>query len=264
MAADWDFKILDEHPPLGGDMQLTTIKRLVATGLPWRVRDRRTGIVMLLCAPDAIVVGSTAAEIGHQEDETIIAANIASPYYLGQTAVSQEQWERVMGGNPSVFQAPANPVENVSAWECLEFIRRCGPGFRFPYEVEWENACRAGSTTPFSGGTTIDAQHVNFNGSHPYPGGEPGPDRRRPVPVGSLPANRWGFHEMHGNVWEWCSAAASRKAFAGDRPIPTVLRGGSWGNHAHSCRSASRLVRVPEYRRKSVGFRVARDAPPPR
>jgi formylglycine-generating enzyme required for sulfatase activity len=261
---DWDFKVLDEHPPLDGSMQLTAMRRIAATGLPWRVRDRKTGIVMILCAPDALVIGSAATEYGHQEDETILAVNIASPYYLGQTAVTQEEWERVMGGNPSVFQGRLNPVDNVSAWDCLEFARRCGPGFRFPYEAEWENACRAGSTTPFSCEGMIDPSLVNYHGEHPYSGGVLGLNRRGPVPVAALPPNRWYFYEMHGNVWEWCSASTTRRAFAGDRPIPTVLRGGSWGNHAHSCRSASRLVRIPEYRRKTVGFRIARDAPPVR
>jgi formylglycine-generating enzyme required for sulfatase activity len=92
---------------------------------------------------------------------------------------------------------------------------------------------------------------------------EVGVSRNAAVPAGSMPPNRWGFHEMHGNVWEWCSAASSRTARLGDRRIPTVLRGGSWGNYPHSCRSASRLARIPEYRRKTAGFRLARDVTPP-
>jgi formylglycine-generating enzyme required for sulfatase activity len=260
----WDCKILDEHPPLDGRMQLTTMRRLAATGLPWRVRDRATGIVMLLCAPESLVIGSSVAEHGRQPDETLVPVTIAAPYYLGERAVTQEQWAAVMKSDPSVDPAPGHPVNNVSAWECLEFAKRCGPGFRFPHEVEWEHACRAGSSTPFSHCESIDPQEFNFNGRHMYRSHERGLRRNAAVSVGSLPPNRWGFHEMHGNVWEWCSALPSRIARIGDRMIPTVLRGGSWGNHAHSCRSASRLVRIPEYRRKTAGFRIARDAPPTR
>jgi formylglycine-generating enzyme required for sulfatase activity len=253
----WDCKVLKEQPPLDGTMQLSTMKRIEATGLPWRVRDQKTGIVMLLCAPDSLVIGSAFSENGHKPDEKLLAVTIPAPYYLAECAVTQEAWARIMGSDPSVSPAPRHPVNNVSARECLEFAKRCGPGFRLPHEAEWENACRAGSTTPFSHAAIIDAIQVNckvrWNERNP----------EAAVPVGSMLPNRWGFHEMHGNVWEWCSAASLRTARRGDRRIPTVLRGGSWGNYSHSCRSASRLVRLPEYRRKIAGFRLARDVTPP-
>lgn len=259
----WDCKVLKEQPPLDGTMQLASMRRIAATGLPWRVRDQKTGIVMLLCAPESLVIGSPVSEYGRQPDETLVAVTIPAPYYLAECAVTQETWLSVMGSDPSVSPARGRPVNNVSAWDCLEFAKRCGPGFRFPHEAEWENACRAGSSTPFSHATAIDPAEVNFNGRHAYRLGPTGINRQEPVPVGSLPPNRWGFHEMHGNVWEWCSAATSRTNRIGERTIPTVLRGGSWGNHAHSCRSASRLSRIPEYRRKTAGFRIARDISPP-
>jgi formylglycine-generating enzyme required for sulfatase activity len=236
-------------------MQLSHLK-----GLPWRVRDNRSGMVFLLCPKASVIIGSTALEHGHKEDEGIATEAIPRPFYLGETAVTQGTWERLMGSNPSVHQGAGLPVDNITAWDCIGFLKRLGPGFRFPREAEWEYACRAGSETPFSHADQLDADAVNYHGQYPYPGGATGPDRRAPVPVGSLPPNRWGFHEMLGNVWEWCSAHPARVAMAGDRRIHTVLRGGSWGNHAHSCRCASRMVRIPEYRRQNAGFRVVREA----
>jgi formylglycine-generating enzyme required for sulfatase activity len=259
----WDCKVLKEQPPLDGTMQLAAMKRIASIGLPWRVRDQKTGIVMLLCAPDSLVIGSALSERGHQPDEKLLAVTIPAPYYLAECAVTQEAWARIMGSDPSVSPAPGHPVNNVSAWECLEFAKRCGPGFRLPHEAEWENACRAGSTTPFSHAAILDALQMNCKVRRNERTPEVGVSRDAAVPVGSMPPNRWGFHEMHGNVWEWCSAASLRTARLGDRRIPTVLRGGSWGNYSHSCRSASRLARIPEYRRKTAGFRLARDVTPP-
>ena len=241
-------------------MQLAHLKAVEATGLPWRVRDKATGMVFLLCPRATVIIGSTALEHGHQDGEEIATETIGRPFYLAETTVSQAQWEQVTGTNPSVHQGPELPVDNISAWDCIEFLKALGPRFRFPREAEWEYACRAGSETPFSHADQLDANEVNYNGSHPYPGGAPGPNRRGPVPPGSLPPNHWGFHEMLGNVWEWCSAHPSRVAMNGDVRVHTVLRGGSWGNHAHSCRCASRLLRIPEYRRQNAGFRVVRDA----
>jgi len=240
-------------------MQLSHLKAVAATGLPWRVQDKATGMVFLLCPRATVIIGSTALEYGHQDGDEIATEVLGRPFYLAEAPVTQSQWERVTGTNPSVHQGAALPVDNVSAWDCIEFLRSMGPGFRFPRESEWEYACRAGSETPFSHADQLDAHAVNYNGGHPYPGGAPGPNRRAPVPAGSLPPNRWGFHEMLGNVWEWCSAHPSRVVMNGDVRVQTVLRGGSWGNHAHSCRCASRLVRIPEYRRQNAGFRVARD-----
>ena len=257
---DWDCDVLDERPPIDGPMQLMAWKRIAASELPWRVRDRRSGIVMLLCPRISLIVGSSPLEVGHQPDETLLSVRIASPFYLGETAVTQAQWERLMTGNPSVHQGDDFPVENVSAWQCLDFAKRCGPGFRFPNEVEWEYACRADSSTPFSHSDWLDADEANYNGHYPYPGSPEGVKRGTTVAVRSLPPNRWGFYEMHGNVWEWCSAAPARIQALGADGVPTVLRGGSWGNHAHSCRCASRIVRAPNYTRMTAGFRLARDA----
>jgi formylglycine-generating enzyme required for sulfatase activity len=253
--------VITKFPDSSVAMPPPMLEAIAALKLPWKVRDPASGIVFLLCPPGKCTIGSSSDEEGHKDDETLIACNIKHPFYLAETTTTQEQWERITGANPSVHIGPKLPVENVSVNDCIAFTRACGPGFRFPHEVEWEYACRAGSDTPFSHANFLDAEIVNYNGRYPYRDGPPGPDRRQTVVAGSMPANVWGFHEMHGNVWEWCVAAATRVSLAsedGDANVPAVMRGGSWANHAHNCRSASRITRASDYSRKTAGFRMAR------
>ena len=257
----WRVSVITKLPDSSVAMSPPMLEAIAALKLPWKVRDPDSGIVFLLCPPGKCTIGSSSDEEGHKDDETLIACNIKHPFYLAETTTTQEQWERITGANPSVHVGPKLPVENVSVNDCIAFTRACGPGFRFPHEVEWEYACRAGSDTPFSHANFLDADIVNYNGRYPYRDGPPGPDRRQTVDAGSMPANAWGFHEMHGNVWEWCVAAATRVSLAsadGDANVPAVMRGGSWANHAHNCRSASRITRASDYSRKTAGFRMAR------
>jgi formylglycine-generating enzyme required for sulfatase activity len=257
----WRVSVLAKLPDSSVAMSPPMLEAIAALKLPWKVRDPDSGIVFLLCPPGKCTIGSSSDEEGHKDDETLIACNIKHPFYLAETTTTQEQWERITGANPSVHVGPKLPVENVSVNDCIAFTRACGPGFRFPHEVEWEYACRAGSDTPFSHANFLDPEIVNYNGRYPYRDGPPGPDRRQTIVAGSMPANAWGFHEMHGNVWEWCVAAATRVSLASedaDANVPAVMRGGSWANHAHNCRSASRITRASDYSRKTAGFRMAR------
>ena len=257
----WPVAVITKLPDSSVAMSPPMLEAIAALNLPWKVRDPDSGIVFLLCPPGKCTIGSSSDEEGHKDDETLIACNIKHPFYLAETTTTQEQWERITGANPSVHVGPKLPVENVSVNDCIAFTRACGPGFRFPHEVEWEYACRAGSDTPFSHANFLDADIVNYNGRYPYRDGPPGPDRRQTVDAGSMLPNAWGFHEMHGNVWEWCVAAATRVSLAsadGDANVPAVMRGGSWANHAHNCRSASRITRASDYSRKTAGFRMAR------
>jgi len=236
--------------------------RMSATQLPWRVRDRRTGIVMLLCPPGEFLMGSPASEAGRGADEFQHPVAIASPYYLSETAVTQSQWKQTMRGNPSRYKSNAeNPVERVSWHDCQRFCHTAG--LRLPSESEWEYACRAGTVTPFAFGPTVTVQQVNYDGNFPYERAPKGQYRDSVVPCGSLPANPWGFHEMHGNVWEWCEdsyeprASGSQQASAGS-DMERVLRGGAWNRGAVACRSACRSHGRSEESLSRWGFRVAR------
>ncbi|NOS89014.1 MAG: formylglycine-generating enzyme family protein [Methylococcaceae bacterium] len=191
-------------------------------------------------------------------------------FWLADTACTQALWLAVMGENPSRFKDDLNnPVENVSWDDCQKFISRLNElipdlAARLPTEAEWEYACRAGTTTPFSFGDNITLEQVNYNGVFPYNYGKKGEYRQKTVPVKSLPANPWGFYEMHGNVLEWCAD------WFGDYPTtavenptgPTagtarVVRGGSWLISGRDVRSAFRFRITPDDRNFRLGFRLA-------
>ncbi len=147
-----------------------------------------------------------------------------------------------------------------------------GLDLTLPSEAQWEYACRAGTTTPFSFGANITPEQVNYNGNYPYAGGEKGRYRQQTVPVASLPPNRWGLYEMHGNVWEWTSTRWGgtnweKPGFGypylvddGREDLQVddsrVLRGGAWQNPAALVRCACRFRNYPIFRNDLRGFRV--------
>ena len=199
---------------------------------------------------------------------------ITQPFYMGKYEVTQSQYERIMGTNPSFFKGSNLPVEMVSWDNAMEFCRklsqRTGRKVRLPTEAEREYACRAGTTTPFHFGETISTSQVNYDGNLPYAGGAKGTCRQKTTSVGSFAANAWGLHDMHGNVAEWCSDWYDEGYYAKTpRQDPKgavsgkyrVLRGGSWSGHSSGCRSAFRGCLGPTSRHSLIGFRVAVVAP---
>jgi len=220
-----------------------------------------------------------AFRMGSPDDEPERAGNegprhpvtISRGFWLADTACTQALWQAVMGDNPSRFKDdPQQPVESVSWHVVQEFLRRLQdvlPGCQvdLPSEAEWEYACRAGTTTPFSFGPQITPQQVNYAGSYPYAGGEQGEYRQKTVPVKSLPANAWGLYEMHGNVWEWCKdGQRTYDEQAQIDPIgpmmhgneePRSVRGGSWDILARRSRSAFRFATLPGFAFYFLGFR---------
>jgi formylglycine-generating enzyme required for sulfatase activity len=201
-------------------------------------------------------------EMGSRADETLHHVRLSKGFWIGETEVTQGQWTRVMGHNPSHFKrcGPDCPVESVSFEDVLEFLDRLnareGGGFRLPTEAEWEYACRAGSKTPYATGETLPRSAARF-------------DARSPVRVGSFPPNAWGLFDMHGNVWEWCSdwygpyAGAVSESESNPKGPRTgdkrVIRGGSFYFGADSCRCGLRYTHRPVDRGFSLGLRVARD-----
>ncbi len=132
------------------------------------------------------------------------------PFFMGKFPVTQEQYEAIMGKNPSSFKGKNKPVECVS-WDnavefCAKISQRTGKPYRLPSEAEWEYACRAGSTkpTPFHFGDTITTDLANYNGNYTYGSAPKGQYRQQTTDVGSFPANAFGLYDIHGNIWEWC------------------------------------------------------------
>ena len=186
---------------------------------------------------------------------------ITKPYYLGVYEVTQEQYEKVMGKNPSAFKGPLHPVENVSWEDATEFCRKLSEmdgknDYRLPTEAEWEYACRAGTSTRYSCGDELDLACAWFRDN----------SDRQTHPVGEKRPNGWGLYDMHGNVWEWCSDWYGSGYYGGspsaDSEGPStgsfrVSRGGSWDFSGRSCRSAFRYWFRPGFRYYDLGFRVA-------
>jgi formylglycine-generating enzyme required for sulfatase activity len=188
-------------------------------------------------------MGSPPNEPERSENELRHRVVLTKGYWLADTACTQALWEEVVGANPSRFQGDLQlPVERVSCNDVTSVFlpkinsRVPGLNLELPTEAQWEYACRAGTETPFSFGNQITSEQVNYDGNRPYKNGQKGAYREKTVPVKALPANDWGVHQMHGNVWEWCAdgfGSYSREevrdpVFPQDQSNRRVLRGGSW------------------------------------
>jgi formylglycine-generating enzyme required for sulfatase activity len=226
-------------------------------------------------------MGAPEGEDGRSADEgPQHRVTIARPFALGRYAVTFEEYDAFCATGRD---EPADrgwgrgrrPVINVS-WNdavayCAWLSEQTGQAYRLPSEAEWEYACRAGTATPFHFGATISTVQANYNGNYAYASGAKGEYRERTVAVGSLPANRWGLHEVHGNVWEWCEdcwndsyqgAPTDGTAWRHGDCQWRVLRGGSWNNNPRDARAANRYVSTPENRTYYYGFRLARTLSP--
>ncbi|MEN8259210.1 MAG: formylglycine-generating enzyme family protein [Pseudomonadota bacterium] len=220
--------------------------------------------------PGTFGMGSPESEPEREDDETPHPVTLTQGFWLADSACTQALWQAVMGDNPSQFRDDENnPVETVSWDDVHVFIEALNQSIselaaRLPSEAEWEYACRAGSTAPFSFGGQITPEQVNYNGNNPYAEGQKGVYRKKTVPVRSLPANPWGLCEMHGNVWEWCEdwfgdygAEAQIDPKGPPESTVPVLRGGSWIVVGRHVRSAYRSRSKTRRRSFDTGFRLA-------
>jgi len=247
-------------------------------------RHVATGIRMVYLAGGLCEVGAPEGECGATFYEFPRHCVFLDPFLIGKYEVTQADWIRRMGTNPSRTVGDELPVDSVSWLDCIEFCTRTG--LSLPTEAEWEYACRAGTSTPFSSGDCLDARSANYDGKLPYCslGTEAdakrcsgGPARGRPVAAvpregdanGLFLPNAFGLFHMHGNVWELCEDRFNEEFYGalepGSRtPLPAdgwggrVARGGSWFDRADYCRSASRNSFVDDLGSFNVGLRVVR------
>lgn len=262
-------RLLDGTPASGNSV----------AGMPSKITNG-LGMVLTIVPAGDFYMGSPPTEAERGSDEgPQRRVKLTRPFYFAIHPVTQQQYLQLMGENPSYFQGirgggPDFPVERISWHDALAFCRRlaelpeekkAGRRYRLPTEAEWEYACRAGSPAPFAFGPALTASQANFNGNYPYGTSVRGRFLETTSRVGSYPANSWGLHDMHGNVWEWCAdyyeQTYYRKAPPEDPPGPAtgtlrVVRGGSCMNIGRFCRSAYRFGVAPDNRDLDVGFRV--------
>ena len=211
---------------------------------------------MVLIPDGTFKMGSPVYEKGRHPSELQHEVTISKAFYMGKYEVTQEQWQSLMGNNPSVVKGAKLPVTNVSWEECQEFIKELNEktkgGYRLPTEAEWEYACRAGTMKAYSFGNNIIKSDANIAGSSTKV-------------VGSYKPNSFGLFDMHGNIWEWCEdwdGAYLGGAVTNPKgPVNgnnRVLRGGSFNEVGSYARSSSRSYHSPNIRFGSVGFRLAR------
>jgi len=235
--------------------------------LPERALHRQSGILLVRIPAGTFTMGSPSDEPRRQEHEWRREVEITDPFYLGETEVTVGQWRRVMGREtPRKQQQEDMPVEGVTWYAAKEFVAALnaldGGGWRLPTEIEWEYACRAGTTTIFSFGDTLNLGLASYDGRRPF-GDTPRqktPDH--PLPVRSHPANPWGLYDMHGNMWVWCE---DLYVFNPARDLPPlqaqgasrVIRGGGYPSRGDQLRSAYRDGYPPRSTGEKYGFRVA-------
>ncbi|GHT52146.1 hypothetical protein FACS1894106_0210 [Spirochaetia bacterium] len=233
------------------------------------------------------MIGSPASEVDSSDDEAQHWVTVSS-FHMRQYEVTQREYELAIGNNPSYFKGANLPVECVSWFDAVAYCNarsqregltlaytvagenvtrnRNANGYRLPTEAEWEYACRAGTTGPFSTGNNITTSQANYDGNHPYNNNAKGTFREKTTNVGSFLSNPWGLYDMHGNVVEWCwdwyggyNMADQTDPVGVSSGRERVIRGGGADGNANAQRSAYRYAYTPSYRHDAAfGFRVCR------
>jgi formylglycine-generating enzyme required for sulfatase activity len=303
-------EVLEKNPDPKVVTDADFLKRITETKLPWRVKDKASGMEMLLVPPGKFMMGASPDDEIPLEVEKILAENapqykhserpqhevtITKAFYLGRTEVTQEQWMKVMGENPSLFQqsnatwiaevylskpfadwtgikmtaeeaktradsaanaVKFNPAEMISWDDCQKFCAKTG--MILPTEAQWEYACRAGVDKATYG--ELDQIGWNFDNAN-----------LTTHSVGQKEPNALGFYDMIGNVHEWCQdwyEGDYYKSCAGGVVDPTgpaqselgarVLRGGGWHFYASFCRASNRIYNTPGFQYYLLGCRFVR------
>ncbi|MCL2154948.1 MAG: formylglycine-generating enzyme family protein [Leptospirales bacterium] len=254
-------------------------------------------IQMVQIQGGTFMMGSPTTEPDRYDEEVQHKVTV-SAFSMSKYQVTQDQFESLMGYNPSSLTGTNLPVEWVTWYDAVEFCNKLSDkegleqvyaitnvsrdgnhiteatvtadwskkGYRLPTEAEWEYACRADTTTPFNTGDNITAEQANYDGNYPYKENPKGIYREKTTRVGSFAPNAWDLCDMHGNVWEWCwdfydsnySSNASSDPKGSASGVYRVLRGGSWFSLGRYLRSANRSYFPPDYLYSNIGFRLAR------
>ena len=256
VAPPW-FTVLEQAPNPAVVTDANLRAAIVASGFAWRVLAPATGIEMLLIPPGTFLMGASPGDIEAQSNESPASqVTITNAFYIGKTEVTQAQWQASMGSNPSTYQgssdSPLRPVEQIS-WDTVQTFN-AATAMRLPTEVEWEYACRAGTTTARYGALNDVAWYY---GNWPSYGTQ--------VVAGKLP-NAFGLYDTLGNIWEWTQewSAANSSPRETNPKAPSfatvrMLRGGGWSTDASNCRASRRIGVMSNVATHYTGFRVVKN-----
>ena len=296
-AAPWNAGSKDEAPAFPSEEAPAPIESAETPAAESEERSVNDGFVWI--AGGSFQMGSPETENWRIDDETQHEVTV-SGFWMSPYEVTQAEYERLTGANPSSFRGENLPVESVSWLDAVRFCNamsaeagltpayaldggtvtwnRGADGYRLPTEAEWEYACRAGTATPFSTPHAIGPEEANYYGHYPYEIEEnyfdnsvletrPGRYRQTTVEVSSFGPNPWGLYNMHGNVNEWCwdLYGAYDLTHAAD---PTgaktgtrrVYRGGGWNDFGKNLRSAYRAAGELNMVSYNLGIRLVRSA----
>lgn len=228
---------------------------------------KTTKLVLKRISSGSYIMGNDQADESHR-------VTLTKPFYMGLFEVTQKQWSLVMGSNPSKFSGETRPVERVSyddirgasqgakwpasnAVDASSFLgklrARTGLVFDLPTEAQWEYVCRAGTTTTYSYGNSVNGDYMWYSGNA----------SSQTHDVGTKKPNPWGFYDLHGNVVEWCldwygSLSYGTEPKGSSSGSGRVRRGGSWNGDAGHCTSTYRTINGPSSEDGYLGFRLVR------
>ncbi len=231
---------------------------------------------MIYCPPGTYMMGRRKDSPCQESHDVCpqIKVTLTKGFWLGKYEVTQAQWKSVMGTNPSDSESLGDnlPVNNMSWDDAVAFVKKVGNGARLPTDAEWEYACKAGTDTVFHWGDTCNGTEANCNGTKPFGTEKNGPNIGHAVKVGSYRPNAWGFHDMAGNVAEWCNDRHKDYFIVhpkeltdpkgGDSTVRyKTVRGGCFYTYftAECSRSVRRDMLPPDWPKPFVGFRMAMD-----
>jgi parallel beta-helix repeat protein len=292
-AQDWIESALSYLP----HKRLHRRGRPVFQGNPREVTNT-VGMKLIRLPAGQFMMGSPKNEEKRSQDEAKRRTTIPKTFYMGVEEITRGQfeaflrdteyrteaeregfahkygkneWEKEAGATwktPGIMQTDEHPVTCVSWNDAVKFCewlsRREGLTYRLPTSAEWEYACRAGRASPFHSGGTISSDDANYVGTEVYGKGKKGVFLGKTTPVASYKPNRWGFFDMHGNVWEWCAdeqeEGARLKGVPEDIPL-RVMRGGCYWNAPNVLRSACWSYAPQSIRRTGYGFRIVLEIP---
>ena len=253
-----------------------------------KVITNSIGMKLVEIPAGEFMMGAPESEgLSRDSERPIHKVRITKPLLVGQFEVTQAEYEKVIGNNPSWFQKGGGgdkkvagldtsrfPVESLNWDSTVEFCNKlselpsekaAGRIYRLPSEAEWRYACRAGTTTAFHYGGSLGSKEANILGIYPFGGAPKGPSLKRSTNVGQYEPNAFGLYDMHGNIGEWINDWYGSRYY-GNTPVDNppgpasgkdrMTAGGSWNTDAFRCRSGYRNAMAQAGIAKYFGFRV--------